>query len=75
MSFFICRRTDARYIPRAVLIDLEPAVFDSIKEKEFGRLFEPDSFIMGSAGAGKNWAKGYYNEGMELCACALERIR
>ncbi|KAK7575659.1 hypothetical protein V9T40_011945 [Parthenolecanium corni] len=64
-----------RFVPRAILVDLESGVFDAIKEKEFGRLFEPDSFIAGSQGAGKNWAKGYYSEGLELSSKVLERIR
>lgn len=66
---------DRRHVPRAILVDLESGVFDAIKEKEFGRLFEPDSFIAGSQGAGKNWAKGYYSEGLELSSKVLERIR
>ncbi len=67
--------SDYRFVPRATLVDLESGVFDAIKEKEFGRLFEPDSFIAGTQGAGKNWAKGYYSEGLELSSRVLERIR
>ena len=57
------------------MVDLESGVFDGIKEKEFGRLFEPDSFVAGLQGAGKNWAKGYYSEGLELSSKVLEKIR
>ena len=30
-----------RYVPRAVLVDLEPAVLDSIKNSSNGKLFRP----------------------------------
>lgn len=73
--YFFFTALDSRYVPRAILADLESGVFDSIREKELGRLFEPDSFIAGSSGAGKNWAKGYYSEGLELSSRILERIR
>ncbi|XP_065205770.1 tubulin beta chain-like isoform X1 [Planococcus citri] len=66
---------NSRYVPRTILADLESGVFDSIREKEFGKLFEPDSFVAGSSGAGKNWAKGYFSEGLELSSRILERIR
>lgn len=78
MLFFwfpLATQLDSRYVPRTILADLESGVFDSIREKEFGRLFEPDSFIAGSSGAGKNWAKGYFSEGLELSSRILERIR
>ena len=56
-----------RYVPRALLIDLEPGVLDSIQSQSsaLSHLFNPDSFISGMNGAGNNWAKGFYSEGSE----------
>lgn len=63
------------YVPRAILVDLEPGTMDSIRASVFGKLFNPDSFIYGQAGAGNNWAKGHYTEGAELCDTVLDMIR
>ena len=51
------------YVPRAVLVDLEPGVMDSVKAGPYGHIFKPDSFVFGQSGAGNNWAKGHYTEG------------
>ena len=47
-----------KYVPRAVLVDLEPGTMDSIRAGPLGGLFRPDNFIFGQSGAGNNWAKG-----------------
>ncbi|PVV01803.1 hypothetical protein BB560_003767 [Smittium megazygosporum] len=64
-----------QYVPRAVLVDLEQAVLDNIRQTTYGKLFRPDNFIAGSTGAGNNWARGYYTEGAELIDDALEVTR
>jgi hypothetical protein len=38
-------------------VDLEPAVLDSIRGSEYGRLFRPDNFVAGQSGAGNSWAR------------------
>lgn len=47
-----------KYVPRAVLIDLEPGTMDSVRSGPLGSLFRPDNFVFGQSGAGNNWAKG-----------------
>ncbi|XP_017768361.1 PREDICTED: tubulin beta chain-like [Nicrophorus vespilloides] len=64
-----------RYVPRAVLVDLEPSTMDQVRSSAFGQLFRPDGFIFGRAGAGNNWAKGHYTEGAELCDVLLDTVR
>ncbi|XP_053429848.1 tubulin beta-1 chain [Nycticebus coucang] len=64
-----------KYVPRAVLVDLEPGTMDSIRSSKLGALFQPDSFVHGNSGAGNNWAKGHYTEGAELLERALEAVR
>lgn len=41
------------YVPRAVLVDLEPGTMDSVRSSPFGQLFRPDNFVFGQSGAGK----------------------
>jgi tubulin beta len=36
-----------KYVPRAVLVDLEPGTMDSVRAGPFGQLFRPDNFIFG----------------------------
>ncbi|XP_029384654.1 tubulin, beta 6 class V isoform X9 [Echeneis naucrates] len=61
-----------KYVPRAVLVDLEPGTMDSVRSGAFGQLFRPDNFIFGQTGAGNNWAKGHYTEGAELVDSVLD---
>lgn len=53
----------AKYVPRAVLVDLEPGTMDSIRSGPNGNMFRPDNLVFGQSGAGNNWAKGHYTEG------------
>ncbi|KAJ8955437.1 hypothetical protein NQ318_003536 [Aromia moschata] len=63
------------YVPRAVLVDLEPGTMDSVRAGRYGHLFHPDYFIFGQSGAGNNWAKGHYTEGAEIVDRVLEVLR
>ncbi|KAH0569737.1 beta-tubulin [Spironucleus salmonicida] len=67
--------TGGRYVPRAVLVDLEPGTMDSVRAGPFGQLFRPDNFVFGQSGAGNNWAKGHYTEGAELVDAVLDTVR
>jgi tubulin beta len=65
----------AKYVPRSVLVDLEPGVLEVIRAGSVGQLFKPDNFVHGAGGAGNNWAKGHYTEGAELVEQVLEVVR
>lgn len=67
--------TGGRFVPRAVLVDLESGTMDSLRSGTFGKLFRPDNFIFGDQGASNNWAKGHYTEGAELADQVLDTIR
>eukprot|EP00312_Isochrysidales_sp_CCMP1244_P028049 CAMPEP_0202801186 /NCGR_PEP_ID=MMETSP1388-20130828/102004_1 /ASSEMBLY_ACC=CAM_ASM_000864 /TAXON_ID=37098 /ORGANISM="Isochrysis sp, Strain CCMP1244" /LENGTH=477 /DNA_ID=CAMNT_0049471179 /DNA_START=75 /DNA_END=1509 /DNA_ORIENTATION=- len=67
--------TGGRYVPRAVLMDLEPGTMDSVRSGPFGQIFRPDNFVFGQSGAGNNWAKGHYTEGAELIDAVLDVVR
>jgi tubulin beta len=47
-----------KYVPRAILVDLEPGTGDAIRAGPIGSMFRPDNFVSGQNGAGNNWAKG-----------------
>lgn len=67
--------TGGKYVPRAILVDLEPGTMDSVRSGPFGQIFRPDNFVFGQSGAGNNWAKGHYTEGTELVDSVLDVAR
>ncbi|XP_063239928.1 tubulin beta chain-like [Bacillus rossius redtenbacheri] len=67
--------TGGKYVPRAVLVDLEPGTMDALRAGSFGEIFRPDNFVFGQSGAGNNWAKGHYTEGAELVDSVLDVVR
>ena len=67
--------TGGRYVPRNILMDLEPGTMDSVRSGPFGQIFRPDNFVFGQSGAGNNWAKGHYTEGAELIDAVLDVVR
>lgn len=36
-----------KYVPRAILVDLEPGTVDAVRSGPFGGLFRPDNFVFG----------------------------
>jgi tubulin gamma len=58
---FFYQSDDTRYIPRAILIDLEPRVLNSIKTGPYKNIYNPENFFIGEngMGAGNNWGAGY----------------
>merc|ERR1711954_83517 len=64
-----------KFVPRAILVDLEPGTMDSVRSGPYGQIFRPDNFVFGQTGAGNNWAKGHYTEGAELIDSVLDVVR
>jgi len=75
INVYFNEATGGRYVPRAILMDLEPGTMDSVRAGQFGAIFRPDNFVFGQSGAGNNWAKGHYTEGAELIDSVLDVVR
>lgn len=58
---FFYQADDEQYIPRALLLDLEPRVINSIQTSDIRNLFNPENIFMSKegGGAGNNWASGF----------------
>ena len=54
--------TGRRYVPRAILLDLEPGTMYSVHVGLAGQLFRPDNFVFDQTRAGNHWVKGHYTE-------------
>jgi len=68
-------KKQSKWVPRSVIVDLEPGTIDVIKASPLGDLFRPDNMVFGANGAGNNWAKGHYTEGAELVEEVLDVLR
>ena len=75
IEVFFRKASADRYVPRAVLVDLEPGTLDELRSSPIGSLFRPDNFVFGHSGAGNNWAKGHYTEGAELLDAIVDVTR
>ncbi|KAM0051417.1 putative purine-nucleoside phosphorylase [Helianthus debilis subsp. tardiflorus] len=71
-NFYYNEASGRRYVPRVVLMDLEPGTMDSLRSGAYGQIFRPDNFVFGQIGAGNNWVKGHYTEGAELIDSVLD---
>jgi tubulin gamma len=58
---FFYQADDEHYIPRALLIDLEPRVVNKIRSGPYKQLFNPENLFIApdGGGAGNNWASGF----------------
>ncbi|KAG4076178.1 hypothetical protein HA402_014727 [Bradysia odoriphaga] len=58
---FFYQADDDHYIPRAVLLDLEPRVINTIMTSPYAKLYNPENVYLSKdgGGAGNNWASGF----------------
>jgi tubulin alpha len=72
---FFSETGSGKYVPRAVMVDLEPSVVDEVRNGAFSELFHPDQLISGKEDAANNYARGHYTVGKDLLDTTLNRIR
>jgi tubulin gamma len=73
---FFYQSDDDRYIPRALLLDLEPRVVNKVAHiGPYRNLFNPENLFVAQegGGAGNNWASGY-RQGAEHYEYILDMI-
>ncbi|KAF9978881.1 gamma-tubulin [Actinomortierella ambigua] len=58
---FFYQADDEHYIPRAILLDLEPRVINTITSSAYANLYNPENIFLSKdgGGAGNNWSLGY----------------
>jgi tubulin gamma len=58
---FFYQADDDHFIPRNLMIDLEPRVINGIQTSAFKDLYNPENFFVAKegGGAGNNWASGF----------------
>ena len=74
-SFFEAH-SGAKYVPRAVFVDLEPDPIDYIRLGSHRKLFHPNSFVSSKESSGGTFARAKCGRtATELLGVTLERIR
>ena len=72
---FFTETSSGMYVPRTLMVDLEPGVIESIKCSEYKALYHPASLIHGKEDAANNYARGHYTVGKEIIDPVMEQIR
>merc|ERR1711917_214032 len=74
-STFFSETGTGQHVPRAIFMDLESSVIDSVRTGPYKQLFHPEQMITGKEDAANNYARGHYTIGKEVIDQVLDRIR
>lgn len=64
-----------KYVPRSIMVDLEPSVIDEVRNGSYGSLYHPDNLITGKEDAANNFARGKYTIGNNYIPNVMDKIR
>jgi len=64
-----------QYVPRNLMVDLEPNVIDDVKNSKYSKIFHPDFLLSGKEDAANNFARGHYTVGKEMIDKVNDRLR
>ncbi|CAO3631755.1 unnamed protein product [Mucor hiemalis] len=72
---FFYQADNEHYIPRALLLDLEPRVINNIKSSPFANLYNPENIFTSKdgGGAGNTWPNGY-SQGERMCEDIMDMV-
>lgn len=72
---FFSETSRGKYVPRNVMVDLEPSVIDAVRGGEYKNLYHPGQLLNGKEDAANNFARGHYTVGKEMVDKTIDRIR
>eukprot|EP00923_Selenidium_pygospionis_P060491 GHVN01106438.1.p1 GENE.GHVN01106438.1~~GHVN01106438.1.p1 ORF type:complete len:490 (-),score=60.67 GHVN01106438.1:2258-3727(-) len=72
---FFMESSAHHYVPRALMVDLEPSVIDEIRAGDYKDLFNPDCMLSGKEDAANNFARGCYSVGKEMVDEVIDGVR
>merc|ERR1712141_350757 len=64
-----------QYVPRNLMVDLEPNVIDDVRTGKYSAIFHPDESLNGKEDAANNFARGHYTVGKEILDQVNDRLR
>eukprot|EP01083_Nonionella_stella_P136168 414200_1 len=69
-------RSDGKYVPRSLMIDLDPYSINNIKNlNKYHDLFSPQYLIHGTEDAANNFARGRYSVGKQIIDEVTDKVR
>jgi len=74
-SVLFSESAKGKFVPRNLMVDLEPSVIDNVKNSEFKELYHPAQMISGREDAANNFARGHYTIGKDMLDMTVDRIR
>jgi len=72
---FFMKASGGKYVPRALLVDLEPKVIRDVTETLLPGFFDPKNLVHGLYGGANSFAKGFMGEGRDIIDKIMEQIR
>eukprot|EP01083_Nonionella_stella_P062143 161656_1 len=63
------------YVPRNLMIDLEPNVIDDVKNSAYCAIFDETFLLSGNEDAANNFARGHYTVGRDIMDKVNDKIR
>ncbi len=66
---------EGQFVPRNLMVDLEPNVIDDVKNSRYSAIFHPDFLLPGKEDAANNFARGHYTVGKEMIDKVNDRLR
>ena len=64
-----------QYVPRNLMVDLEPNVIDDVKSSKLAAMYHPEFLLQGKEDAANNFARGHYTVGKEIIDKVNDRLR
>jgi len=64
-----------QYVPRQIVVDLEPTVVDDVRTGTYSQMFHPEFLLNGKEDAANNFARGHYTVGKEILDQVNDRLR
>jgi len=72
---FFEETTAGQFVPRNLMVDLEPNVIDDVKNSAFSAIYHPEFLLQGKEDAANNFARGHYTVGKEIIDKVNDRLR
>lgn len=75
LNVFFNESWKKRWVPRAILLDLNMQDLAQVAQEPVGELYKPENIIGNDEGSGNCYAKAFHTEGPDLADRCLETVR
>ena len=74
LATFFYETSEGKYVPRSLMVDLEPTVIDQVRASAYKNLYHPENLITGKEDAANNFARGHYTVGKLILDTVMNKI-